>query len=57
METMLASFNESIQASSADPQILELFQIENGKPKYNLNNPAIETKYQAMLYHLLVMVF
>jgi hypothetical protein len=47
-ETMLASFNESIQASSADPQILELFQIENGKPKYNLNNPAIETKYQAM---------
>lgn len=51
-KSMLSSFQESIQGSSADPQLLEMFQAaENAKkdkPKYNLNNPAVETKFQAM---------
>ena len=48
-DLLLKSFIDSIEKSSADPQQLELFQQGNSsKPKYNLNNPAIETKFQSM---------
>lgn len=48
-DVLLDSFIESTSKASADPQQLEFFQQGNSsKPKYNLNNPAIETKFQAM---------